>query len=197
MVSRRASGATMRSRAALCAQMRQHVRAAGNLDQLGYPADAADQRIVPFLEIDLRPRSGARHCRDRLQPPCEVGCELFGAVGGADHRAQGADHRKDSGEVTLVEDMDRDAGADELSDDVGLQVGEGEHEIGRERQDLRNVGGDEGRDARLLAADLRWPHRIAGDADDPVLLAEQVECLDRLFGQANDPAGREVAHCRG
>ena len=35
---------------------------------------------------------------------------------------------------------------------------------------------------------------VAGDADDAVLFAEQIERLDRLFGQANDTVGREVAH---
>jgi hypothetical protein len=33
-----------------------------------------------------------------------------------------------------------------------------------------------------------------GDADDAVLLAEQVQCLDGLFGETHDPAGRELAH---
>ena len=40
--------------------------------------------------------------------------------------------------------------ADQLGDDVGLQIGERQHQIGLEREDLRHVGGDEGRDARLL-----------------------------------------------
>jgi hypothetical protein len=35
---------------------------------------------------------------------------------------------------------------------------------------------------------------IAGHADNPVLLAEQIERLDSLLGQANDAAGREVLH---
>ena len=69
-----------------------------------------------------------------------------------------------------------------------------EHKIGLERQNLRNVRGDEGGNPRLLAADLRRPHRIAGDADDAVLLAEQIQRLDGLFGQADDPAGWELAH---
>ena len=120
--------------------------------------------------------------------------ELLGALGGADHRAERADHRENAGDVALVEDVDGDAGADQIGDDVGLQVGEGQHEIGLERQNLRNVRGDEGGDPRLLAAHLRRPHRIAGDADDAVLLAEQIQRLDGLFGQADDPAGRELAH---
>lgn len=46
----------------------------------------------------------------------------------------------------------------------------------------------------LLPPDLGWPHRIAGNANDPVLFAEQIEGLDRFFGQANDAAGRKLAH---
>ena len=124
----------------------------------------------------------------------KAGGELVGAIGGADQCAERADHRQDPGDVALVEDMDGDAGADEVGDDIGLQVGEGEHQIRLQRQDLRNVGGDEGRYPRLLAAHLRRPHRIAGDADDAVLLAEQIERLHGLFGEADDPAGRELAH---
>src|SRR5438309_7996730 len=41
---------------------------------------------------------------------------------------------------------------------------------------------------------LRRTDGIAGDADDAVLLAEQIERFDRLLGQADDAAGREVAH---
>ncbi len=90
-----------------------------------------------------------------------------------------------------------DAGTNQVGCDLGLQIGEGEHEIGLERQDLWNVRGDEGRYPRFLAADLRRTHRIAGDADDAVLLAEQIQRLHGLFGQADDPAGREVAHGAG
>ena len=42
------------------------------------------------------------------------------------------------------------------------------------------------RDAGLLLAGLRRPHRESGDADDPVLLAEEVEGLGGLFGEADD-----------
>ena len=33
----------------------ENVLAAGDLDELAHPADAADHRLVPLLEIDLRP----------------------------------------------------------------------------------------------------------------------------------------------
>ena len=193
--SRTVSGDTMRSFAALLqAQLRKDVVAAGDLDQFGHPADAADQGIVPFLEIDFWLWRRPRRRGDVRKPPLETARELLGAVGRADHRAERADHREDARDIALVEDMDGDAGADEVGDDVGLQVGEGEHEIGIEREDLRDVRRDECRHPRLLAPHPRRAHGIAGDADDAVLLAEQIQRLDRLFGQADDAAGREVVH---
>src|SRR5690606_2709429 len=67
-------------------------------------------------------------------------------------------------------------------------------QIGIERQYSGDVRGDEGRDARFLAPYLRRPHGIAGYADDPVLLAEQIKRLDRLFGQTDDTLGRKDTH---
>ena len=58
--------------------------------------------------------------------------------------------REDAGNVALIEGMHRDAGADQFGYDVGLQVGEGENEIGLQREDLRDVGDDEGRNPGLF-----------------------------------------------
>jgi hypothetical protein len=124
----------------------------------------------------------------------ESGRKLIGPLRRTDYSAERADHRENARNVALVKDMNGDARAHEIGDDAGLQVGEGQHEIGLERQNLRNVRGDEGGNPGLLAAHLWRPHRIAGDADDAVLLAEQIQRLDSLFGEANDPAGRELAH---
>ena len=73
--------------------------------------------------------------------------------------------------------------------DVRLQVGKGQHQIGRERENFRNVGRGEGRDARLFAPHTRRPHRIAGDADNAVVLAEEIERLHGFFGQTDDSFG--------
>src|SRR3954452_2345272 len=65
----------------LKSQVWQHVLSAGDFDQFGNPADAADQRIVPFLEIDLwfgRGPGGRCYCGEALLVP---GCELIGAIG--------------------------------------------------------------------------------------------------------------------
>jgi hypothetical protein len=89
--------------------------------------------------------------------------------------------------------MHGDARPHERRDDVGLQVGEGEDEVGREGENLPDIGADEGRHPRLLPPDLRRTHRIARDADDTVLLAQQVERLHGFLGEADDAAGRK--HC--
>jgi hypothetical protein len=65
------------------------------------------------------------------------------------------------------------------------------HEIGLQRNDLRNVRRDKPGSARLLLPRLRRPHRVAGDADDAVLLAEEVEGLGGLFGQTDDALRRK------
>ena len=65
-----------------------------------------------------------------------------------------------------------DAAPDELGGDVGLQIREGQHEIGLERLDLVEARVDERRDLRLLPR-FRRPHGVAGDADDAIALAEQ------------------------
>src|SRR6202022_2285458 len=173
---------------------RQDVLAAGDLDQLGDPADAADQGIVPFLEIDFWFWRGSGGGRDFRQPLLVASSKPRGALRRIDQRAQGADHRQDASDVALVEDMNGDAGADQIGDDISLQIREGENEVRLERQDFWNVRRDKCRYPRLLAPDLRRPHRVAGDADDPVLLAEQVQGLHGLFGETHDPAGRELMH---
>jgi len=90
--------------------------------------------------------------------------------------------------------MDGDARAHQFSGDVGLQIGEAEHEIRRKRQDLGDVSRDERRDPLLLASNLRRPYCITGDADDAILLAEQIQRLHGFLGEADDAAGREVLH---
>ncbi len=188
-----ASGVTIRSLAFLRVdRCGEDIDAAGGLHEFRHPADAGNHRLVPFLEIDPRP---ARH----LRAPGAGGVHARGQRRGervrflrrTDQRTESADHGEDAGKVALVEGMHRDIGADQVGDDIGLQIGEGEHQIGFERQDLRHVGGDEGRNPRLLAPHLRWPHRVARHADDAILLAEQIKRLDGFFGEADDSGRRE------
>ncbi len=89
--------------------------------------------------------------------------------------------------------MDRDAAPDQLGDDVGLQVGEGQDQVGLERQDLVEVRGNERGDPRLFPSHPRRAHRIARHADDAAILAEEIQRLHGLFRQANDALGRKHA----
>ena len=88
--------------------------------------------------------------------------------------------------------MDRDAAPDQLGDDVGLQVGEGQDQVGLERQDLVDVRGNERGDPRLFPAHAGRPHRVTRYADDAAILAEEIERLHGLFGQADDALGRKA-----
>ena len=106
------------------------------------PADAGDHRLVPFLEIDSRRgarlRSAPRRQRARVVAATTRSASAFSAR--ADQRAERADHRENAGDVALVEGVDRDVAADQFGGDVGLQVGERQHQIGLEREDLFDVG---------------------------------------------------------
>src|SRR5262249_5397978 len=173
-------------------QRGKHIDAAGDFDEFGGPADAGDHRLIPFLEIDPwmafeRGRAGAR----LREPPLQRPHERAGLAGRADQRAERADHVENAGDVAMVEGMDRDVAADQLGGDLGLQVGEGEHEVGLEREDFLKVGGDERRHPRLLLAHPRRPHRVARHADDAPLLAEEIKRLHGLFGEADDALGRK------
>jgi hypothetical protein len=114
------------------AKMAADVVAAGDLDQLGNPADPGDQRLVPLLEEDARAGpSMLLLTRDRLEAPSQGVRQRIGGIAAIDERPKGADHREDAGHVTLVEQMDGKAGACEILDDSGLEIGESEDEIGR------------------------------------------------------------------
>ena len=89
--------------------------------------------------------------------------------------------------------MDRDAGLGEFTHDVGLQVGEGQHQVGLQGEYLVEARRGEGADPRLQPHFGR-PHGIARDADDAVLLAQQIERLDRFLGEADQAAGRKMTH---
>lgn len=178
----------------LFAQMRKDVLAAGNLDQLRNPTDAADERIVPFLEINARTRACGR-CRNCLvNSLCQQIGERGALLRGADERAERADHRQDAGNVALVEHVNRDADPGQFRGDFRLEVGEAEDEIGFETQDFGNVGRDERGHARFFPPHLRRPNRIARDADDAALFTEQIESLYGLFGEADDTLRGKVAH---
>jgi hypothetical protein len=64
--------------------------------------------------------------------------------------------------------------------------------VGLEREDFFEIGGDEGRHARLLLAHSRRPHRIAGHAGDTAILADEIERLHGLFGEQTIRSGGNI-----
>src|ERR1700686_4084027 len=141
-------------------QFWQDVFSARNLDQLGNPADATDQGIVPFLEIDFWLCRGPGDGCNPGETLLVAGCELIGALRRVDQRAQRADHRQNARDVALVEDMDVDPGADQIGDDVRLQVRESENQVRLELQDFWNVGRDKCRYPGLVPPSRRRPARV-------------------------------------
>jgi hypothetical protein len=174
---------------------REHVVAARDADQLRDPADAAEQRLVPFLEIHARtPRQSARGNFDSCEVRLGIARVCVGAAGRADHRAAPAGVIENPGNAAVVRDPDLDAGRDEFARDTGLHVGETDREIGLEREDLVDPGARERGHLRFLATRARRTHGESRNADDARLLAERVQHFGRFLGQANDAPRTRAAH---
>ena len=88
--------------------------------------------------------------------------------------------------------MHRDPAAYEIGDDVGLQIGERENEVGFERDNLADVGGCESGDTRLLSPHARGAHGVAGYAHNPYLLTEELQCLHRFFRETRSDAAEDL-----
>src|ERR1700726_978014 len=142
----------------LISQFRKHILATGDLDEFRDPANAADERIVPLLEINLLLPSPANRRRHLAKASFVTLGKPFRLIYRSDQSADGADHRENARDIALIESMDGNACADQLCRDLRLEIGEGEDEVRLERADLRNIGRGEGRNARLLAPGLRGPH---------------------------------------
>jgi len=153
------------------------------------PLDAADRRIVPFLEIHRGP---ARQRRGFAPDVIEAAAQRIGigdrAFAGADQRAEAADVVEDAVDAAVVADPDLDAVPDQFGGDLRLDIGETDDEVRLELEDLADLGAGERADLRLLPARDRGTHGEAADADDAVLLAERIERFGRLLGEADDAA---------
>lgn len=86
-----------------------------------------------------------------------------------------------------------DAHLDQIAGDIGLDVGEPDHEVGLQIEDLLDTSAGETGDAWLVATGLGWADGELGDPDDAILLAEGIEDLGRLLGEADDSL-RVAAH---
>src|ERR1700730_2031328 len=118
----------------LFSQLGKHLLASGDLDEFRDPANSANERIVPFLEINLGLRPAANRCRHLAKASFIALCKRFSLVQRSDQSADGADHCENAGDVALVESMDGNAGADELCCDFRLEIGECEDKIRLERK---------------------------------------------------------------
>ena len=107
----------------LFGQFGKAVVAAGNADQLGHPGDAADVRVVPFLEKHLGAAlERTRRLLDGQQPLLHLPDQPHAALDLPDHRGQLVHHRENLGHAALVEDGDLNTFFDQLRGNVGLQV---------------------------------------------------------------------------
>ena len=141
--------------------LKEHTRAPGQRRILGcQPLDVAPQRIGERL--------GLARCTDQA--------------------ADDAHRLEDLGERALIEQVHRHAALAQLGAQRGLEIGEAQDEVGLQVEDLVEVGVEETRHTRLLAR-LLGPHGVAAHANDEVAHPEAVECLGRLLGEADDPAG--------
>src|SRR5690606_19612507 len=178
-----------------CARLlRETLASARDLDQLGDPADAGDDRVVPFLEVNERlVRDAPIALAHVVDPPRQLADQRVGALHGADEITDSGDHVEDAVDGAVVEHVDVDTARDQFAGDVGLQVREAEHEVGLEFEDAIDLRRGERRHLRLLAPGARRTHRESRDADDAPFLAEQVQRLHRLLGHADDALGKAVA----
>ena len=86
----------------------------------------------------------------------------------------------------MIEHVHLQTGAHELRRDIGLQVGETQHEVGLESDDALDLRAGECGDSRLLFTGAWRTHGEAGDTDDAPVLTEEIERLRCLLGQADD-----------
>src|SRR3989449_3286975 len=122
------------------------------------------------------------------------GDQLNAFFANPDDRRQHQDHVEDLVDRALVEEHHVEARLGKLARDVGLQVGETDHQVGLELEDLVGLRRKERRHPRLLAPRARRPHGVAGDADDAALLAEEIQRLGGLFSEADDALGITRRH---
>ena len=171
-----------------------HVVAAGDADELRDPFDAADQRIVPLLEVDARPAFPMRAARgDVVEMRAQALRVIARGVVRADQRAEPHDVVEDAVDAAMVRNPHLDAGLDQLARDVSLDVGKTDDEIGFQREDVVDLRARERGDFRFFLARARRPYDKSGNADDARVLAERVEHFGRFLGEADDAARADAA----
>jgi len=167
----------------------------GDFDEFFDPANAADQGIFPFLEKDARPEAEAGGGGgDGVEAGTQAGGKGLALFRDTDDAGEHENHVQDFFDAALIKSEYGDAARDELAHDIGLKVRKSEDQIGLDRHDFFEFRGDEGGDFRFPAR-LGWTRGVTGDADDAVLLAQQVEGLSGFLGETGD-AARIAGHGR-
>ena len=126
----------------------------------------------------------------RVEMRCSDRTYGLRAVARADHGAQAQHVAEDLLDRAVVGHPHLDAGLDQRLRDVGLHVGKADRQVGLQLEDPIDLGAGEGADLGLLLPRARRAHREARDADDAALLAQRVQHLGGLFGQADDAFGQ-------
>src|SRR3989338_9115408 len=172
-------------------QLREDVPSPRDLDDLGHPADAGDRGIGPLLEIHAR--MVGPHARE-LADLLELVADVLHQAARFPGTPQRAAHHQDGGEDivhgALIGAEDGEPGADQLGRDVRLKVGEGQHQVGLELDDLVPAEAREApalRPVPRLGRALRRPRH----PDHAIPCPERVADLHVLGGEADD-AGGEV-----
>ena len=139
---------------------------------------------------NTRSRAGNRRggCANSVEIGLERARQAFGVGLTAHETAEHPNHLQNLADGALIERDDGEAAAYELRREIGLQIGEREHQVRPQRFDLVEPGVDERGDLGLRSR-LRRTDRVARHADDAMALAEQVQRFGRLFGQADDAIG--------
>ena len=94
----------------------------------------------------------------------------------------------------MIADPHLDAALDQRLRDVGLDIGETDDEVRLQGQNAIELGADEGRDSRFLAACARGAHGKSGDANDALFQPKRVQNLGWLFSQTDDAPRVTTVH---
>jgi hypothetical protein len=136
----------------------------------------------------FNPSACSRVATKRLS---EASDELVGPITRVRHCPDYPYHIKDLSDASLIKGMDIKPPANEIRGNVRLEIRERQDEVGLQGQNLVDVRRREGTPAQLLTASPWRRNNIARDPGDAVLLAEQIQRLDGLFGEADNSAGRK------
>jgi hypothetical protein len=124
----------------------------------------------------------------------ELSRVTLAALPRADHGAEAAHIGEDARHRAMVADPHLDAAFDERLCDIGLDVGEADHKIRFEANDVIDPGAGEGRYFGLFSPRSCGSHGESGNAHDAIGFADGVEHFGRFLGQANNALGKGVGH---